>query len=57
LDGRPRIIDLDQDLDPHLEFDGDVEVDPVIDLGLGPRSGEHLDEDSVHTRVDVQGRG
>jgi hypothetical protein len=30
------------DLDPHLELDGDVEFDPIVDLDLDPRFEEFL---------------
>jgi hypothetical protein len=51
----------DLDVDPRVEFDGDVEVDPLVDLDLVPSSAI-LDEDSatpcrsrykVHGGVDV----
>jgi hypothetical protein len=43
-------------LPPHVEVDGDVEVDPVVDLDLDPRWGI-LDQDSSRSAagVDVQG--
>jgi len=44
------IVDFDQDLDQHLEFDGDVEVDPVVDLDLGPRPGAPSTRDSCASR-------
>jgi hypothetical protein len=30
-------VDVDLVLDPHVEVDGDVDVDPVVDLDLDPR--------------------